>query len=221
MDQQSFDQQDIPDVVVRRLPIYARTLTYLLNEGARSVSSQELGERINVTAAQIRKDLSWFGEFGKQGIGYDVEKLLGHINRILGLTQTWPVVLVGLGHLGQAIARYEGFREKGLNIVALFDSDPRKIGTMLNGLPVRGDEQMSDVVAEFGVKLAIVAVPATKAQEVVDLLIEAGVRAILNYAPVIVQVPDGVWVRHIDPVSLLHSMTYYLAREQAPVDTDR
>jgi redox-sensing transcriptional repressor len=214
VDQHSFDQQDIPDVVVRRLPIYARTLTYLLNEGAHSVSSQELGERINVTAAQIRKDLSWFGEFGKQGIGYDVEKLLGHINRILGLTQVWPVVLVGLGYLGQAIARYEGFREKGLNIVALFDSDPAKRGTYLNGLPIRGDEQMGEVVAEFGAKLAIVAVPADKAQEVVDLLIAAGVRAILNYAPIIVQVPEGVWVRHIDPVSLLHSMTYYLAREQ-------
>lgn len=219
MDQHSFDQQDIPDVVVRRLPIYARTLTYLLNEGAHSVSSQELGERINVTAAQIRKDLSWFGEFGKQGIGYDVEKLLGHINRILGLTQVWPVVLVGLGYLGQAIARYEGFREKGLNIVALFDSDPSKRGTLLNGLPIRGDDQMSEVAGEFGAKLAIVAVPAEKAQEVVDLLIAAGVRAILNYAPVIVQVPEGIWVRHIDPVSLLHSMTYYLAREQGPGDT--
>lgn len=218
MDQHSFDQQDIPDVVVRRLPIYARTLTYLLSEGARSVSSQELGERINVTAAQIRKDLSWFGEFGKQGIGYDVEKLLGHINRILGLTQTWPVVLVGLGYLGQAIARYEGFREKGLNIVALFDSDPAKTGTMLNGLPIRGDGEMAQVVAEFGAKLAIVAVPAVKAQEVVDQLIAAGVRAILNYAPIIVQVPEGVWVRHIDPVSLLHSMTYYLAREQSPAN---
>jgi redox-sensing transcriptional repressor len=214
VDQHSFDQQDIPDVVVRRLPIYARTLTYLLNEGARSVSSQELGERINVTAAQIRKDLSWFGEFGKQGIGYDVEKLLGHINRILGLTQTWPVVLVGLGYLGQAIARYEGFREKGLNIVALFDSDPAKSGTLLNGLTIRNVGEMSDVVAEFGVKLAIVAVPAAKAQEVVDLLIAAGVRAILNYAPITVQVPEGIWVRHIDPVSLLHSMTYYLAHEQ-------
>lgn len=219
MDQYSFDQQDIPDVVVRRLPIYARTLTYLLNEGALSVSSQELGERINVTAAQIRKDLSWFGEFGKQGIGYDVEKLLGHINRILGLTQVWPVVLVGLGYLGQAIARYEGFREKGLNIVALFDSDPSKHGARLNGLPIRGDDQMGEVVSEFGAKLAIVAVPAEKAQEVVDLLIAAGVRAILNYAPIIVQVPEGIWVRHIDPVSLLHSMTYYLAREHGPGDT--
>jgi redox-sensing transcriptional repressor len=211
----SIEHHDIPDVVVRRLPIYARTLSYLLAEGARSVSSQELGDRINVTAAQIRKDLSWFGEFGKQGIGYDVEKLLGHINRILGLTQKWPVVLVGLGYLGQAIARYEGFREKGLDVVALFDSDPGKVGTELNGLRVRGDEDMADVIAEHQAKLAIVAVPASKAQEVVDLLVSAGVRGILNYAPIIVQVPEGVWVRHIDPVSLLHSMTYYLAREQA------
>ncbi len=202
--------------MVRRLPIYARTLSYLLAEGARSVSSQELGERINVTAAQIRKDLSWFGEFGKQGIGYDVEKLLGHINRILGLSQDWPVVLVGLGYLGQAIARYEGFREKGLHIVAIFDADPAKIGSVLNGLAVRSDAEMPEVVRQTGAKLAIVAVPANRAQEVVDRLVAAGVRAILNYAPIIVQVPQGVWVRHIDPVALLHSMTYYLAREPAP-----
>lgn len=215
MDQNAPETNDIPDVVVRRLPIYARTLDYLLTEGKSSVSSQELGERINVTAAQIRKDLSWFGEFGKQGIGYDVEKLLGHINRILGLTVNWPVVLVGLGYLGQAIARYEGFREKGLHIVALFDADPTKTGTILNGLPIQADEEIPRTVATHGVKLAIVAVPATKAQEVVDQLVAAGVRGILNYAPIIVQTPDGVWVRHIDPVSLLHSMTYYLAREQA------
>ena len=215
MDQNAPETNDIPDVVVRRLPIYARTLDYLLTEGKSSVSSQELGERINVTAAQIRKDLSWFGEFGKQGIGYDVEKLLGHINRILGLTVNWPVVLVGLVYLGQAIARYEGFREKGLHIVALFDADPTKAGTILNGLPIQGDEEIPRTVATHGVKLAIVAVPATKAQEVVDQLIAAGVRGILNYAPIIVQAPEGVWVRHIDPVSLLHSMTYYLAREQA------
>jgi redox-sensing transcriptional repressor len=215
VDQNNLDTQDIPDVVVRRLPIYARTLDYLLAEGKSSVSSQELGDRINVTAAQIRKDLSWFGEFGKQGIGYDVEKLLGHINRILGLTQNWPVVLVGLGYLGQAIARYEGFREKGLHIVALFDSDPSKHGSVLNGLPIRGDDEMTAAVAEFDAKLAIVAVPAVKAQEVVDQLVAAGIRGILNYAPIIVQVPDGVWVRHIDPVSLLHSMTYYLAREHS------
>jgi len=207
------EPNEIPDVVVRRLPIYARTLTYILAEGAKSISSQELGERINVTAAQIRKDLSWFGEFGKQGIGYDVEKLLGHINRILGLTREWPVVLVGLGYLGQAIARRGDFREKGLHIIALFDADPAKVGTSINDLQVRGDHEISEIVRQQDVKLAIVAVPATRAQEVVDRLVAAGVRAILNYAPIIVQVPDGVWVRHIDPISLLHSMTYYLAHE--------
>jgi len=210
----SIEQHEIPDVVVRRLPIYARTLQYLLSEGAHSVSSQELGERINVTAAQIRKDLSWFGEFGKQGIGYDVEKLLGHINRILGLTRTWHVVLVGLGDLGHAIARYPGFREKGLHIVALFDADPRKVGTMVDDLAIHDDNEIDEIVRREQAKLGIVAVPANRAQEVVDRLVSAGIRGILNYAPVIVQVPEGVWVRHIDPVSLLHSMTYYLAREQ-------
>ncbi len=214
MARNSIEQHEIPDVVVRRLPIYARTLQYLLSEGAHSVSSQELGERINVTAAQIRKDLSWFGEFGKQGIGYDVEKLLGHINRILGLTRTWHVVLVGLGDLGHAIARYPGFREKGLHIVALFDADPRKVGTMVDDLAIHDDNELDEIVRREQAKLGIVAVPANRAQEVVDRLVSAGVRGILNYAPVIVQVPEGVWVRHIDPVSLLHSMTYYLAREQ-------
>lgn len=210
------DRLDIlpPDVVIRRLPLYARSLRYLLQEGVHSVSSQELGERINVTAAQIRKDLSYFGEFGKQGIGYDVEKLLNHIEGILGLTHEWPVALVGVGNLGQAIARYEGFRSKGIYIVSLFDSDPDKIGKEVMGISILNDEQIPSVVREKGIKLAIVAVPAHRAQEVTDMLVAAGVRAILNYAPIIIQVPDGVWVRCIDPVAVLHSMTYYLAREE-------
>lgn len=202
-----------PDVVVRRLPLYARTLAYLQQEGVKSVSSQELGARINVTAAQIRKDLSYFGQLGKQGIGYKVDELLHHINRILGLSQDWNVVLVGVGHLGQAIARYSGFSEKGIHIVGLFDTDPRKIGNELVGLSIQHVNLISDVVREHNVRMAIVAVAAEQAQEVVDMLVKAGVEAILNYAPVIVQIPEGVWVRHIDPVSLLHSMTYYLARE--------
>jgi redox-sensing transcriptional repressor len=202
-----------PDVVVRRLPLYARSLRYLLQEGVHSVSSQELGERINVTAAQIRKDLSYFGEFGKQGIGYDVEKLLGQIESILGLTQDWLVALVGVGHLGQAVARYDGFRSKGIRIVAIFDSDPGKVDQELAGLPVQHADGMAEVVQEMGIKMAIVAVPAPHAQQVTDTLVEAGVRAILNYAPIVVRVPDGVWVRYIDPVTVLHSMTYYLARE--------
>lgn len=202
-----------PDVVVRRLPLYARTLAYLKEEGVTSVSSQELGKRINVTAAQIRKDLSYFGQLGKQGIGYKVDELLQHINRILGLNQEWNVVLVGVGALGQAIARYSGFREKGIHIVGLFDIDPRKIGTEFTGLTIRHVNDLAEVARDHSVRMAIVAVAADHAQEVVDLLVRAGVRAILNYAPVSVQVPNGVWVRHIDPVSLLHSMTYYLARD--------
>jgi redox-sensing transcriptional repressor len=202
-----------PDVVISRLPLYARSLRYLLQEGMTSVSSQELGDRINVTAAQIRKDLSYFGEFGKQGIGYDVEKLLAQIEDILGLTHEWSVALVGIGHLGEAIARYEGFRSQGISIVALFDSSPEKIGTMINGLTIAGDDQIAATCRDNDVRLAIIAVPASRAQEVADKLIAAGVRAILNYAPVVIQVPDGVWVRNIDPVGLLHSMTYYLARE--------
>jgi redox-sensing transcriptional repressor len=203
-----------PDVVIRRLPLYARSLRYLLDEDIRSVSSQELGERINVTAAQIRKDLSYFGEFGKQGIGYDVEKLLHQIERILGLNQEWPVALIGIGHLGEAIARYEGFRRQGIRIAALFDSEVSKIGSEVNGLTIMGDAQLERVMREQGIRLAILAVPASRAQEVSDLLVASGVRAILNYAPVVIQVPEGVWVRHIDPVAVLHSMTYYLAREE-------
>jgi redox-sensing transcriptional repressor len=207
----------IPDVVVRRLPIYARSLSYLAEEGVRSVSSQELGERIGVTAAQIRKDLSYFGEFGKQGIGYNVEYLLGHIRRILGLNDAWPVVLVGAGHLGQAIARYEGFRSRGIDIVGLFDNDPGKIGLELGKLKVQPDTELPAVLRDQHIRLAIVAVPASRAQGVVDSLVENGVQGILNYAPVVVQAPEGVWVRHIDPVALLHSMTYYLAREDERV----
>ncbi len=204
-----------PDVVIRRLPLYARSLRYLLQEGVHSVSSQELGERINVTAAQIRKDLSYFGEFGKQGIGYDVQKLLSHIEHILGLTQEWPIILVGTGHLGQAIARYEGFRSRGLRLVGLFDDDPAKVGQSVDSMLILSNEEISRVVQEQGVKLAIMAVPASCAQDVTDLLVAAGIRAILSYAPIIVQAPEGVWVRYIDPIAVLHSMTYYLARYES------
>lgn len=208
-------QADIPpDVVIRRLPLYARSLRYLLDEGIEYVSSQELGERINVTAAQIRKDLSYFGEFGKQGIGYDVEKLLHHINHILGLDQEWAMVIVGLGKLGQAIVRYEGFRRKGLSIVALFDNDPSKIGQEFNSLTVLSVDRIPVVVRDRRVKLAVIAVPAPCAQNVADKLISAGVCAILNYAPVILQVPPYVCVRDIDPILVLQSMTFYLTHDE-------
>lgn len=203
-----------PDIVIRRLPLYARSLRYLLDEGIEFVSSQELGERINVTASQIRKDLSFFGEFGKQGIGYDITKLLSHIEHILGLSQDWPMVLVGVGHLGQAIVHYEGFYTKGVKLVAIFDNDPSKVGLHIGEFQVLPQEQIARIVRNDSVKMAIVAVPAPSAQSVTDSLVAAGVRAILCYAPVILQVPDGIYVRYIDPITALHSMTYYLAREE-------
>jgi redox-sensing transcriptional repressor len=202
-----------PDVVIRRLPLYARSLRDLLMEGRSSVSSREFGDRINVTAAQIRKDLSCFGEFGKQGIGYDVEKLLHQIEHILGLTQEWPVALIGIGHLGEALARYEGFRRQDIRVAALFDNDPTKIGAEINGMRILPIEKLATAAHDQGIRLAIITVPASHAQEVADRLVAAGVRAILNYAPVVIQVPEEVLVQHIDLVGVLHSMTYYLARE--------
>lgn len=204
---------EIPDIVIRRLPIYARTLDFLASEGITTVSSSELGERIGVTAAQIRRDLSYFGEFGKQGKGYNVNYLLNQVRDILNLSGQWEVALVGVGHLGQAIARYGGFKDKGFEITALFDADPNKVGTKLNNVAVHHFSEIPNVVKDLGIMVAIVAVPASHAQEVVNLLVQAGVKAILNYAPINIQVPEGVRTRHLDPVVALQSMTYYLEPE--------
>ena len=202
-----------PDVVVRRLPLYARSLRYLLRDGILSVSSQELGERINVTAAQIRKDLSYFGEFGKQGIGYDVERLLNQIEHILGIDRAWAVALIGAGQLGEALIRYEGFREQGIHIAAVFDANPQKVGKSVGGITITHSDEISTVLLQRNIQMAIIAVPADRAQQVANVLIKANVRAILSYAPTVIQVPDGVWVRYIDPIAILHSMTFYLARD--------
>lgn len=203
-----------PDVVVRRLPLYARSLRYLLRDGILSVSSQELGERINVTAAQIRKDLSYFGEFGKQGIGYDVERLLNQIEHILGIDRAWAVALIGAGQLGEALIRYEGFREQGIHIAAVFDANTQKIGKSVGGIIIEHSDNISTVLPQRNIQMAIIAVPADRAQQVANVLIKANVRAILSYAPTVIQVPDGVWVRYIDPIAILHSMTFYLSRDE-------
>ena len=203
---------DIPDVVIRRLPIYARTLDELLSGGVATISSTDLAERIGVTAAQIRRDLSYFGKFGKQGKGYNIAHLAAEIRRILHLTQQWDVALVGFGHLGQAIARYRGFRESNFRIAAVFDDAPDKIGQLAGpeGLEVLPDAQIAEVVRERGIKIGIIAVPAVAAQRTAERLIAGRVMAILNYAPVILQVPGHVCVRDIDPIAMLQSMTYYI-----------
>lgn len=205
-------REEIPDVVIRRLPIYARTLEELLQAGVGSISSTDLAHRIGVTAAQIRRDLSYFGRFGKQGKGYDIAYLLAEIRTILNLTRQWDVALVGFGYLGQAIARYRGFRESNFHLAAVFDDDPAKIGQPAGpeGLEVLPDDRITDVVRDRGIKIGIIAVPAAVAQRTADLLIAGRVVALLNYAPVVLQAPDHICVRDIDPISMLQSMTYYL-----------
>lgn len=204
-------EHDIPDIVIRRLPIYVRTLKAIEETGIATVSSDDLAEQIGVTAAQIRRDLSYFGKFGKQGKGYDVSTLVSEIERILNLDRQWDVALIGYGHLGQAIAAYKGFDSSSFRISAIFDRHPKHFGTFSDdGVCVLPDTEISRVVREQSIRLGIVAVPASAAQEVTDALVEGGVTAILNYAPVILRVPAGVWVREVDPTSAMQSMTYYL-----------
>jgi redox-sensing transcriptional repressor len=205
----------IPEVVVRRLPIYARALGHLADEGVTVISSLDLGQRLGVTPAQIRKDLSYFGEFGKQGTGYDVAHLMQEIRRILGLDHEWRMAIVGVGRLGRAIASYPGFQHEGFRVVALFDNDPDKIGAEIAGLVVRSMDELDRGVAEEKIDIAIVAAPAAQGQAVVDRLVAAGVTGLLNYAPISVTAPPHVRVRDVDPIVALQSITYYLKQRGA------
>jgi redox-sensing transcriptional repressor len=206
---------EIPTVVIDRLPLYARALANLEAQGREVVSSQELGRQLSVTPAQIRKDLSYFGRFGKQGRGYNVAKLLEELRRILGLNRQWRMALVGVGRLGRAIIGYEGFGPQGFRIVEAFDSDPEMIGTSIDGLVIKKTSELEDVLRQNPVDVGIVAVPAETAQEVIDALVRSGVRGILNYAPVAARIPHGVHVKRIDPVLALQGMTYYLKNPPA------
>lgn len=201
---------DVPYIVVRRLPVYLRTLNLLIEEGREVTASQELADRLGISPAQIRKDLSHFGEFGKQGTGYEVRYLREQLRKILKVDRGWDVALVGAGDLGHAIAHYESFDENGFHIIAVFDSNPRKIGAKMGRFQILSSESIPTVVREMGIQVAIIAVPADSAQQVADILIEAGVKAILSYAPITLTVPSGVQVQYIDPVVDLQRMTYYL-----------
>lgn len=206
-----YPTHDIPDIVIRRLPIYVRTLRELEASDDETVSSDELAEQIGVTAAQIRRDLSYFGKFGKQGKGYEVATLVNEILQILNLDRQWDVALCGYGHLGQAIAAYKGFEPSSFRIAAIFDRDPERVGQMSAvDVCVRPDTEITETVRAMGIRMGIVAVPVPAAQDVADALVAGGVTAILNYAPVILKTPEGVWMREIDPISAMQSMTYYL-----------
>jgi redox-sensing transcriptional repressor len=207
---------EIPDVVIDRLPVYVRALDSLEEEGRDVVNSQELGERLGVTPAQIRKDLSYFGRFGKQGRGYSVARLREELRQILGLTREWPVVLVGVGKLGRAVLGYGGFTPQGFRIVEAFDSDSKIVGTKVNGLVVKSVDSLPQELGKVRVEMAIVAVPAVTAQRVIDILVANGVKAILNYAPIAAHVPPRVRIKDIDPVLALQSMTFYVKAQESP-----
>ena len=201
---------EVPEVVISRLPQYVRILSQLLESGESVTNSQQLGEQLQVTPAQIRKDLSYFGRFGKQGRGYVVRDLLRELKQILGLNSEWNVAVVGVGRLGNAILNYPGFNPDGFHLVAAFDNNLANVGREVGGVSVQAMGEMAETVAERDISIAIVAVPSAHTQTVIDQLVECGVRAILNYAPINAQVPDGIRVRSIDPVLALQSMTYYL-----------
>ncbi|HDN80043.1 MAG: redox-sensing transcriptional repressor Rex [Chloroflexi bacterium] len=202
--------REVPNIVISRLPLYLRALEFMQREGKQVVASRELAERLGVSSAQIRKDLSYFGEFGKQGSGYQVDHLILELKRILKVDREWDMALVGVGDLGRALVHYEGFKGKGFCISLLFDNNPEKIGAKINDLEIMDSRLISELIPKWGIKIAIIAVPPQEAQGVADELVKAGVLAILNYAPITLKVPKHVKVQYIDPVVHLQRMTYYI-----------
>lgn len=197
-----------------RLPLYLRSLVELKGAVA-TISSERLAELAGVNAAKVRKDLSYLGSYGTRGVGYDVEYLVFQMSRELGLTQDWPVVIVGVGNLGQALANYGGFSDRGFPVAALVDADPAKVGTMIGDLRVRHIDELPQITAELGVTIGIIATPAGVAQDIADRLVAAGVTSVLNFAPSVVNVPDGASLRKVDLASELQILSFYQQRRGA------
>jgi len=202
--------EKIPDIIIGRLPVYLRALQRLSDMGIHTTSSQELGEIVGISAAQIRKDISQFGEFGKQGTGYAIPFLVERLRDILKVDRVWEVIIVGMGDMGHALARYNGFANRGFHISMVFDNDPKKIGQEVGDFEIYDAAAMAEKIKQHRIKVAMLTVPAASAQETADQLVKAGVKAILNYAPISLNVPEDVHVQYIDPVAHLQRMTYYL-----------
>ena len=202
--------EEIPDIVIGRLPVYLRTLRLLNNQNNEVTSSQELGELLGISSAQIRKDLSHFGEFGKQGTGYNVAYLCRQLEKILKVDCVWPVVLVGAGYLGHALASYNGFERRGFRIVGVFDSSADKLGKQVGDCQVEPVSAIPAVVHKYHCQIAVIAVPAAAAQTVAEHLLDAGIRSILCYAPITLNLPPHIRVEYIDPVISFQHMTFYL-----------
>ncbi|TXL58108.1 redox-sensing transcriptional repressor Rex [Aeromicrobium terrae] len=205
----------IPDATVARLPVYLRALTALVDQGISTCSSNDLAAAAGVNPAKLRKDLSYLGSYGTRGVGYDVEYLRYQIARELGQTQDWDVVIVGVGHLGSALSAYRGFSTRGIRIAALVDSDPERIGTEVAGVTVAPMADLESIVREHGIAIAVIATPGEAAQGVADALVSAGVTSILNFAPAIVTVPEGVAVRKVDLSIELQILAYHEQRRSA------
>jgi len=204
------ENKKIPDIIVGRLPLYLRALQQLEQDNRQVTSSQELAERLGFSAAQIRKDLSQFGEFGKQGTGYSVAELSQYLRQILHIDRVWEVVVVGAGDVGRAVARYNGFADRGFHVAMIFDNDPGKIGTAIGDYIVGDSAEMEKEIRQAGIKVAMIATPGAYAQDVANQLVQAGILAILNYAPVSIYTPSEVQVQYIDPSIHLQKMAYYL-----------
>lgn len=208
-------KESVPDVVIQRLPMYAHILAALKEVGVEWIGSRELGAMLKTTPAQVRKDLSYFGRFGKQGMGYDVGQLSIELSLVLGLGREWSLALVGTGRLGRALMDHKGFLHDNFRMVAAFDKSPRRIGRKLSGLVIQAVSELEDTVRDQGIQIGIVAVPPGEAQQVIDSLVSSGAKAILNYAPIVARVPKGVQLRQVIPVHSLQSMTYYLKPMQS------
>jgi redox-sensing transcriptional repressor len=202
----------IPEATVTRLPVYLRILYELAADHVANVSSERLAELAGVNAAKVRKDLSYLGSYGTRGVGYDVEYLLYQMSRELGLTRDWPVIIVGAGNLGQALANYGGFGERGFPVAALVDVDPTKVGTTVSGTLVRHLDDLPDIVPAKGGTIGVIATPPAAAQEAADRLVRAGVTSILNFAPVVLTVPRGVSLRKVDLAVEMQILSFYQQR---------
>ncbi len=192
-----------------RLPVYLRSLADLVEEKVATVSSERLAELAGVNAAKVRKDLSYLGSYGTRGVGYDVEYLAFQMSRELGLTHDWPVVIVGAGNLGQALANYGGFRERGFPVAALVDASSAKVGEMIHGIRVHHVDELPDLASELGIAIGIIATPAAAAQVVADALLAAGIRSILNFAPTVISVPEDASLRKVDLALELQVLSFY------------
>ena len=208
-------RRPIPEATVARLPVYLRSLLELAEAKTTTISSERLAEMAGVNAAKVRKDLSYLGSYGTRGVGYDVEYLLFQMSRELGLTQDWPVVIVGIGHLGHALANYGGFTERGFPVAALVDADPQKVGNRVGSLIIQHLDELPRVVRELRIAIGIIATPAHVAQDVADRLVDAGVSSVLNFAPAVISVPGDVSLRKVDLAVELQILSFYQQRRAA------